>query len=127
MLDYKKRLKANIMLDSYNQTMGEFGCPVTIDSQKLRNPISWWMCFGGSTLELQKFTIRVLSLACSVLGCERNWSTFESVILLFPKFSLDTFILMLKNFNFISTHKFVLLLLLLLFVDSTETDLNIRG
>ena len=114
------------MLDSYNQTMGEFGCPVTIDSQKLRNPTSWWMCFGGSTLELQKFTIRVLSLACSVLGCERNWSTFESVILLFPKFSLDIFILMLENFNLILIYKFVYIIICR-FIPKREIDSNIRG
>ncbi|RVX06390.1 hypothetical protein CK203_023594 [Vitis vinifera] len=35
------------------------------------------MRFGGSTPELQKFAIRVLSLTCSASGCERNWSTFE--------------------------------------------------
>ena len=32
MLDHQECLKANIQLDSYNQTMGEFGSPVTIDS-----------------------------------------------------------------------------------------------
>ena len=43
------------------------------------------MHFEGSTPELQKFAIRVLSLTCSALGCERNWSTFELVIVLFLK------------------------------------------
>ncbi|RVX19940.1 hypothetical protein CK203_004465 [Vitis vinifera] len=37
------------------------------------------MRFGGSTPELQKFVVRVLSLICSASGCERNWSTFESI------------------------------------------------
>ena len=83
MLDYQERLKADIQLDSYNQAMGEFGSRIVIDSRTLRSPTSWWMRFGGSTLELQKFSIRVLSLTCSASGCERNWSTFESVILLF--------------------------------------------
>lgn len=40
---------------------------------------SWWERFGGETPELMKFAVRVLSLTCSASGCERNWSTFESV------------------------------------------------
>ncbi|RVW95080.1 hypothetical protein CK203_025669 [Vitis vinifera] len=79
MLDYQERLKADIQLDSYDQAMGEFGSRITIDSRTLRSPTSWWMRFGGSTPELQKFAIRVLSLTCSASGCERNWSTFESI------------------------------------------------
>ncbi|RVW82349.1 hypothetical protein CK203_045084 [Vitis vinifera] len=78
MLDYQERLKADIQLDSYDQAMGEFGSRIAIDSRTLRSPTSWWMRFGGSTPELQKFVIRVLSLTCSASGCERNWSTFES-------------------------------------------------
>ncbi|RVW81801.1 hypothetical protein CK203_051610 [Vitis vinifera] len=80
MLDYQERLKADIQLDSYDQAMGEFGSRIAIDSRTLRSPTSWWMRFGGSTPELQKFAIRVLSLTCSASGCERNWSTFESEI-----------------------------------------------
>ena len=83
MLDYQERLKADIQLDSFDQAMGEFGSRIAIDSRTLRSPTSWWMLFGGSTPELQKFAIQVLSLTCSASGCERNWSTFESVIFLF--------------------------------------------
>ena len=83
MLDYQERLKADIQLDSFDQAMGEFGSRIAIDSRTLRSPISWWMCFGGSILELQKFAIQILSLTCSASRCERNWSTFESVIFLF--------------------------------------------
>ncbi|WJZ93156.1 hypothetical protein VitviT2T_012116 [Vitis vinifera] len=79
MLDYQERLKVDIQLDSYDQAMGEFGSRIAIDSRTLRSPTSWWMRFGGSTPELQKFAIRVLSLTCSASGCERNWSTFESI------------------------------------------------
>ena len=77
MLDYQECLKADIQLDSFDQAMGEFGSRIAIDSRTLRSPTSWWMRFGGSTPELQKFAIRVLSLTCSAAGCERNWSTFE--------------------------------------------------
>ena len=83
MWDYQERLKADIQLDSFDQVMGEFGSRIRIDSRTLRSPTIWWMRFGGSTPELQKFAIRVLSLTCSASGCERNWSIFESVIFLF--------------------------------------------
>ena len=72
MLDYQERLKADIQLDSFDQAMGEFGSRIAIDSRTLRSPTSWWMCFGGSTPELQKFVIRVLSLTCCASGFERN-------------------------------------------------------
>lgn len=41
--------------------------------------VDWWERFGTKTPELTKFAMRVLSLTCSALGCERNWSTFEQV------------------------------------------------
>ena len=72
MLNYQEHLKADIQLDSSDQAMGEFGSRIAIDSRTLRSPTSWWMCFGGSTLELQKFAIRVLSLTCSASRCEKN-------------------------------------------------------
>ena len=57
MLDYQERLKADIQLDSFDQEMGEFGSRIAIDSRTLRSLTSWWMHFGGSTPELQKFAI----------------------------------------------------------------------
>ncbi|XP_042432063.1 uncharacterized protein LOC122018732 [Zingiber officinale] len=45
----------------------------------LRTPVSWWERFGSKTPELTTFAIRVLGLTCSASGCERNWSTFESI------------------------------------------------
>ncbi|XP_028059128.1 uncharacterized protein LOC114262898 isoform X2 [Camellia sinensis] len=35
----------------------------------------WWESYGEECKELQKLAIKVLSLACSATGCERNWST----------------------------------------------------
>ncbi|XP_006599814.2 uncharacterized protein [Glycine max] len=37
----------------------------------------WWRMFGSQTPNLQKLAIKILSLTCSALGCERNWSVFE--------------------------------------------------
>ena len=39
----------------------------------------WWVAYGSTTPNLQKFAIRVLSLTCSSSGCERNWSVFQHV------------------------------------------------
>jgi len=39
----------------------------------------WWEAFGSHCLELQKFTIHILSQTCSATGCERNWSVFERI------------------------------------------------
>ena len=58
------------------------------------------MRFGSSTPELQKFVVRVLNLTCSALGCERNWSTFESVISLFCKFIFIYFYSNIREFPF---------------------------
>ena len=92
MLDYQERLKVDIQLDSFDQAMGEFRSRIVIDSRTLRSSTSWWMRFGGSKPELQKFAIRVLSLTCSASGCERNWSTFESIIFLFFKIFIHIFL-----------------------------------
>ncbi|KAH1249951.1 hypothetical protein GmHk_05G013217 [Glycine max] len=39
----------------------------------------WWRMFGSQTPNLQKLTIKILSLTCSASGCERNWSVFEQI------------------------------------------------
>ncbi|KAH1225188.1 hypothetical protein GmHk_11G032151 [Glycine max] len=39
----------------------------------------WWRMFGSQTPNLQKLAIKILSLTCSVSGCERNWSVFEQI------------------------------------------------
>lgn len=40
----------------------------------------WWTVHGTSAKDLKKMAIRILSLTCSSLACERNWSAFERVI-----------------------------------------------
>ncbi|KAL6579324.1 hypothetical protein OROMI_009540 [Orobanche minor] len=79
MLSNDERLVADIQLDNYDNAQGDFGCPRAIRSRKLRSPGKWWERFGSKTPELTSFAIRVLSLTCSASGCERNWSTFESI------------------------------------------------
>ncbi|KAL6565444.1 hypothetical protein OROHE_004499 [Orobanche hederae] len=69
MLSPNDRLKADLQLDIYDKTEGDFGI--------LMAKTKWWERFGHKTPELAGFAIRVLSLTCSASGCERNWSTFE--------------------------------------------------
>ncbi|GJS66431.1 uncharacterized protein Tco_0680995 [Tanacetum coccineum] len=58
-------------LDLQQNTIKLFGDPMTIRRMKTKSP-DWWISYGSSTLNLQKFVIRVLSLTCSATGCERN-------------------------------------------------------
>ena len=39
----------------------------------------WWESYGGEGKELQKVAMKILSLTCSAIGWERNWSTFDQV------------------------------------------------
>ncbi|KAH6780110.1 hypothetical protein C2S52_011347 [Perilla frutescens var. hirtella] len=41
------------------------------------DPASWWSNFGATTPNIQRLSMRILSLTSSSFGCERNWSTFE--------------------------------------------------
>ncbi|KAL6509618.1 hypothetical protein OROGR_022928 [Orobanche gracilis] len=79
MLSNDDRLAADIQLDNFDNAQGEFGSPMAIRSRKLRSPGKWWERFGSKIPELTSFATRVLSLTCSASGCERNWSTFESI------------------------------------------------
>ncbi|KAL4339955.1 hypothetical protein GQ457_08G026120 [Hibiscus cannabinus] len=66
-------------LTAYKQAHGLFGNPMAIRHRKTKAPTEWWACYGTSTITLQQFAIKVLSLTCSASGCERNCSTFEHV------------------------------------------------
>ncbi|XP_058008271.1 uncharacterized protein LOC110653432 [Hevea brasiliensis] len=45
----------------------------------LSSSTNQWKTYGSSTLNLQNFATKVLSLTCSASGCERNWSVFEQL------------------------------------------------
>ncbi|XP_070048793.1 uncharacterized protein [Nicotiana tomentosiformis] len=56
-----------------------FGKNMAIRQRKTKSPVEWWKQYGHSTPDLQKFSIKILSLTCSSSGCERNWSVFEHI------------------------------------------------
>lgn len=39
----------------------------------------WWRYFGGSTPNVKKLAIQLLSQTSSSSGCERNWNVFERI------------------------------------------------
>ncbi|GFY97541.1 hAT dimerization domain-containing protein [Actinidia rufa] len=63
----------------YMKAEGLFGLPLAVRQRASRAPADWWVAYGSTTPNLQKFAIRVLSLTCSSSGCERNWSVFQHI------------------------------------------------
>ncbi|KAH1137373.1 hypothetical protein GYH30_027388 [Glycine max] len=66
-----------------------FGSDFAMAQRKTHSPTYWWRMFGSQTPNLQKLAIKILSLTCSVSGCERNWSVFEQRLhdLVFVKYN----------------------------------------
>ncbi|XP_016565507.1 uncharacterized protein LOC107863851 [Capsicum annuum] len=66
-------------LAKYKSADGFFGSGQAVRAKDTRSPVEWWSLFGSGTPNLQRFSMRVLSLTCSASGCERNWSVFEHI------------------------------------------------
>nr|XP_011463585.1 PREDICTED: uncharacterized protein LOC105351310 [Fragaria vesca subsp. vesca] len=80
MLDGETRIQAEIQLDKYERKLGKFGSAMAESTRKIRSPgYVLWEKYGTQTLELMNFATRIMSLTCSALGYERNWSTFEMI------------------------------------------------
>ncbi|RDX93941.1 hypothetical protein CR513_23740, partial [Mucuna pruriens] len=52
---------------------------MAIDTRDKKQSALWWESYGGEGKELQRVVMRILSLTCSVMGCERNWCTFDQM------------------------------------------------
>ncbi|XP_066347610.1 uncharacterized protein [Miscanthus floridulus] len=63
----------------YEDLRGSFSNKIAINNIKIKSPIEWWRSYGGKAVELQRFAKRVVGLCASASGCERCWSTFESI------------------------------------------------
>ncbi|CAN1125340.1 hypothetical protein LINPERHAP2_LOCUS2848 [Linum perenne] len=59
-------------LDTFHHARGMFSSYGSMQLLDKKHPADWWSSFGDDVPELQKFTIRILSLTCSASGCERN-------------------------------------------------------
>nr|XP_018686228.1 PREDICTED: uncharacterized protein LOC103993628 [Musa acuminata subsp. malaccensis] len=66
-------------LSLYKNAEGLFGNPMAIRSRTTLSPAEWWNLFGNSTPNLQQLAIKILSLTCSTIGCERDFSIFENI------------------------------------------------
>ncbi|XP_073223898.1 uncharacterized protein [Cicer arietinum] len=71
--------KIDAQLEDFKTQTKFFGSPIANAALKTKPLSQWWESYGDERLELQTFAIRVLSLTCSLSGCERNWSAFEMV------------------------------------------------
>jgi len=75
----ERKKKINLQLIDFHHARGIFSLEDAKLGRKGMLPAVWWEMFGDRTPELKRFVIRVLSLTCSSLGCERNWSSFAGL------------------------------------------------
>ncbi|KAJ9556281.1 LOW QUALITY PROTEIN: hypothetical protein OSB04_010895 [Centaurea solstitialis] len=66
-------------LPIYRAAQGIFKNLIAIKKISKLPPAECWAQYGAEALTLQKFAVKVLSLTCSLSGCERNWSVFEQL------------------------------------------------
>ncbi|XXG41809.1 hypothetical protein AAC387_Pa01g2195 [Persea americana] len=52
-------------LELYRAALGGFAQEIAIDQRRHTPPALWWLLYGGTCPELQKFAIRILSQTCS--------------------------------------------------------------
>ncbi|RVX13459.1 hypothetical protein CK203_021020 [Vitis vinifera] len=77
--DLVKQEKVVVEVSLYTNAQGLFGNELAVRTRKTRAPDEWWVAFGASTPNLQRFAMKVLNLTCSASGCEWNWSIFENI------------------------------------------------
>ncbi|RVW69218.1 hypothetical protein CK203_060811 [Vitis vinifera] len=77
--DAIKQEKVVAEVSLYTNAQGLFENELTIRTRKTRALAEWWAAYGASTLNLQRFAMKVLNLTCSASGCEQNWSIFENI------------------------------------------------
>ncbi|CAN1121517.1 hypothetical protein LINPERPRIM_LOCUS2227 [Linum perenne] len=58
-------------LDTFHHARGMFSSYGSMQLLDRMHPADWWSSSGDDVPELQKFSIRILSLTCSASGCER--------------------------------------------------------
>ncbi|KAK0603139.1 hypothetical protein LWI29_001783 [Acer saccharum] len=74
-----ERVKAHLQIHNFKDKRGMFSFGQAKTLIYDRSPADWWIQYGDETPELTSFAVRVLSLTCSSLACERNWNTFNTI------------------------------------------------
>ncbi|GKV30458.1 hypothetical protein SLEP1_g39264 [Rubroshorea leprosula] len=77
--DNGKRISASMQIPDFASAKADFGTDLAISTRSELDPASWWQQHGISCLELQRIAIRILSQACTSLGCEHSWSIYDQV------------------------------------------------
>ncbi|XP_061363140.1 uncharacterized protein LOC133306777 [Gastrolobium bilobum] len=73
------RITIDSQIEKFGRAEGLFGNSLAIATRARKQPALWWNSFGDDCKELQTIAIRILSLTCSAIGCERNWSVFDQI------------------------------------------------
>ncbi|CAN6579051.1 unnamed protein product [Malus baccata var. baccata] len=68
--------KYRVKEGGFGRHLAELGCA---ENDENYNPVAWWYNYGNGVPNLQRMTIKILSLTTSSSGCERNWSSFEGI------------------------------------------------
>ncbi|XP_058069760.1 uncharacterized protein LOC131218899 [Magnolia sinica] len=75
--------KISTLLDFYIKSEGIILRDIVIRHRTMKLPTDWWAAYGVDPNRkdpaLKKLAMKILGLTCSASGCERNWSTFESI------------------------------------------------
>ncbi|XP_074587443.1 uncharacterized protein LOC141843279 [Curcuma longa] len=63
----------------FREAYGSFSDDFAVSCRYKMDAAEWWLQFGGSTPNLKKIAVRILSQTTSSSGCERNWTTFSLI------------------------------------------------
>ncbi|RVW49336.1 hypothetical protein CK203_073229 [Vitis vinifera] len=66
-------------LNTYKNSIGDFGRKMAIRARDTLLPAEWWSTYGGSCPNLARLAIRVLSQPCSSIVNKRNQISFEQM------------------------------------------------
>ncbi|CAN6694791.1 unnamed protein product [Malus baccata var. baccata] len=68
--------KYGVKEGGFGRHLAKLGCA---ENEENYNPVAWWYNYGNGVPNLQKMTIKILSLTTSSSGCERNWCSFDGI------------------------------------------------
>ncbi|KAG6498834.1 hypothetical protein ZIOFF_038583 [Zingiber officinale] len=77
--DTGKRISAAAQISDFVYSKADFGTNLALSTRMDLDPAAWWQQHGINCLELQHIAIRILSQSCTSVGCEHNWSTFDTI------------------------------------------------
>jgi hypothetical protein len=70
--DPEEQTTIDLQLEHFKLQQNMFAKPMAIRARGKKTPGAWWESYGEEYPELQKFSIRILTLTCSSSKCECN-------------------------------------------------------